>query len=83
MANNKKAEKFIENRAAEMRNACEEDIARMAEEVQADVNRERNRKCATELYDAYQAYIEVGFAKEEAWELIRILVSNGTKKTMF
>lgn len=83
MANNKKAEQFIENRAAEMRNACEEEITRMAEEVQADADREQNRKCASALYDVYQAYIEAGFAKEEAWELIRIFVSNNTKKTLF
>lgn len=83
MATNKKAEKFIENKAAEMRNVCEEEISRMVEEVQADADRGQNRKCAAGLYDVYQAYIEVGFTKEEAWELIRILVSNGTKKTLF
>lgn len=77
------AQKFIENRAAEMRNSCEEEISRMTEEVKVEEQKETNRKTAAGLYDIYQSYIEAGFSKEEAWELVKILMSNGTRRTLF
>ena len=80
---NKKAEEFIKNRAAEMRGRCEEEITQMTEEVKTEAEKEQNRKSAAALYDMYQSYIEAGFSKEEAWELVRILITNGTKRTLF
>ena len=55
----------------------------MTEEVKTEAEKEQNRKSAAALYDVYQSYIEAGFAKEEAWELVRILITNGTKRTLF
>ena len=40
-------------------------------------------KSATALYDVYQSYIGAGFTQEEARELVKILMTNGTKRTLF
>lgn len=76
------AKKRIQNRAAEMRNQCEQDIVQMTEEATAFEQHEQNRKSAVALYDIYQCYIDTGFSKEEAWELVKILMVNGTKRTL-
>ena len=76
------AKKRIQNRAAEMRNQCEQDIVQMTEEATAFEQHEQNRKSAVALYDIYQCHIDTGFSKEEAWELVKILMVNGTKRTL-
>lgn len=32
-----------------------------------------------ELHEMYQAYVTAGFTDEQAWELVKILMLNGTK----
>lgn len=35
---------------------------------------------AQELYEVYEAYTKAGFTEEQAWELTKIIVNNGTTK---
>lgn len=73
----------IEANATDMRNRCEEEISRMAEEItQADTH-EDIRKSAVQLHDMYMSYIEAGFTEEQAWELTTIAFGNATKRTLF
>lgn len=41
---------------------------------------ETKNDAAQELYEMYEAYTEAGFTEEQAWELMKIIVNNGTTK---
>ena len=38
---------------------------------------------AQELHRMYTSYINAGFTEEQAWELVRIITTNSTKRTLF
>lgn len=45
------------------------------------VNRvESKNNSANELYEMYQSFITAGFTDEQAWELTKIIIDNGTTK---
>lgn len=41
---------------------------------------ETKDNAAQELYELYESYNKVGFTEEQAWELTKIIVNNGTAK---
>ena len=41
---------------------------------------ETKNDAAQELHEMYEAYTEAGFTEEQAWELMKIIVNNGTTK---
>lgn len=41
---------------------------------------ETKNDAAQEFYEMYEAYTKAGFTKEQAWELTKIIVDNGTTK---
>ena len=41
---------------------------------------ESKNESASELYEMYQSFITAGFNKEQAWELTKIIIDNGTTK---
>ena len=44
---------------------------------------EKYDEAAQELHNMYESYIRAGFTEEQAWELTLIVMSNGTKRTLF
>lgn len=41
---------------------------------------ESKNNSANELYEMYQSFITAGFTDEQAWELTKIIIDNGTTK---
>lgn len=41
---------------------------------------ETKDNAAQELYELYESYNKAGFTEEQAWELTKIIVNNGTAK---
>ena len=41
---------------------------------------ETKDNAAQELYELYESYNKAGFTEEQAWELTKIIVNNGTVK---
>lgn len=60
------------------------DIASAQKEMEAADRKENMDKAAKELYDQFKSFKDAGFSADQAWELTRIIVSNGTKpKSLF
>lgn len=75
----KETQKKIEAQANAMREECEAEISRMTEEVSTNERMESYDKCATELHAQYTSFVNAGFTEEQAWELVKTIVSNGTR----
>lgn len=46
-----------------------------------DANRvETKNNAAQELFELYESYVKAGFTEEQAWELTKIIINNGTTK---
>lgn len=58
-------------------------MAKTAKELTSEVKAEKYDEGATELKNLYDSYVRAGFTEEQAWELVTIMVSNGTKRTLF
>ena len=41
---------------------------------------ESKDNAAVELYEMYESYVKAGFTEEQAWELTKIIINNGTTK---
>ena len=71
MANKTKAELEVE-------------IKLLKNELNAQSKKEQLDKAATELRDTYDSFVKAGFSEEQAWEITRTLIDNGTsKKSIF
>ena len=57
----------------------EQEIAELKAHMDEQGKAENNAKAAKEMYGLYESYTKAGFSTEQAWELMRILVLNGTK----
>ena len=79
MANSKELTKAVkelhEKQTEEMR-----ELERQREEA---LKTEKYDEGVTELKNLYDSYVRAGFSEEQAWELVTIFVSNGTKRTLF
>lgn len=44
---------------------------------------EKFDETATELHNMYNSYVKAGFTEEQSWELVKIIITNSTKKGLF
>lgn len=61
----------------------EENMRNLEEEREQALKEEKYDEAAQELHNMYESYIRAGFTEEQAWELTLIIMSNGTKRTLF
>jgi len=60
-----------------------EEMRQLEQEREEALKTEKYDEGATELKNLYDSYVRAGFTEEQAWELVTIMVSNGTKRTLF
>lgn len=57
-----------------------EEMRSLEEQREAALKEEKFDEAAVELRNMYNSYVKAGFTEEQAWDLIKIIVLNGTKK---
>ena len=60
-----------------------EEIKQLEEEREKALNEEKFDEAAEELHNMYNSYVKAGFTEDQAWELVKIIMSNSTRKTLF
>lgn len=60
-----------------------EAMRQLEEEREKALNEEKFDEAAEELHNMYNSYVKAGFTEEQAWELVKIIMSNSTRKTLF
>lgn len=60
-----------------------EEMRQLEQEREEALKTEKYDEGATELKNLYDSYVRAGFTEEQAWELVTIIVSDGTKRTLF
>lgn len=61
----------------------ENEMKNLEEQREQAIKEEKYDEAAQELHNMYDSYIRAGFTEEQAWELVRIVMSNSTKRTLF
>lgn len=61
----------------------EEEMRNLEEQREQALKEEKYDEAAQELHRMYTSYINAGFTEEQAWELVRIITTNSTKRTLF
>ena len=52
-----------------MKDYYKNEIGRLKDELKKVEEHDKNLEIARGIYDLFQSYIEVGFTKEQAWEI--------------
>lgn len=78
-----KTAKELTNEVKALHEKQTEEMRKLEQEREEALKTEKYDEGATELKNLYDSYIRAGFTEEQAWELVRIMVSNGTKRTLF
>lgn len=60
-----------------------EEMKQLEEEREKALNEEKFDEAAEGLHNMYNSYVKAGFTEEQAWELVKIIMSNSTRKTLF
>lgn len=71
--------KTVEELEKEIDDSRNQITALKAELEKANRVKSKNES-ASELYELYLSFITAGFTKEQAWELTKIIIDNGTTK---
>lgn len=79
MANSKE----LTVQVAELYKKQTEEMKALEEKRDEALKEEQYDEAAVELHNMYDSYIKAGFTEEQAWELTKIVVNNGTKKGIF
>lgn len=58
-------------------------VMELEEEREKALKIEKFDEATGELHNLYKSFIKSGFTEEQAWELTKISLTNGTKKTLF
>ena len=61
----------------------EEEMRNLEEQREQALKEEKYDEAAQELHNIYQSYISAGFSEEQAWELVKIITNNTTKRSLF
>lgn len=62
----------------------EAEIKLLKDELNAQSKKEQFDKAAMEVRESYDSFVKAGFSEEQAWEITRTLINNGTsKKSIF
>lgn len=75
--------KDLTNQIKELHEKQTEEMRSLEEQREQALKEEKYDESATELFNVYNSYIKAGFTEEQAWELVTILFTNGTKRTLF
>ena len=78
-----KTSKELTQEVKELHEKQTEEMRQLEEQREKALKKEKYDESAVELHDLYESYIKAGFTEEQAWELTRIIIANGTKKTLF
>lgn len=79
MANSKE----LTAQVAELYKKQTEEMRALEEKRDEALKEEQYDEAAVELHNMYDSCIKAGFTEEQAWELTKIVVTNGTKKGIF
>lgn len=78
-----KTAKELTNEVKALHEKQTEEMRKLEQEREEALKAEKYDEGATELKNLYDSYVRAGFTEEQAWELVTIMVSNGTKRTLF
>lgn len=81
MANERTKE--LTKQVKELHEKQTEEMRLLEQQREEAIKAEKHDEAAQELHNLYDSYIRAGFSEEQAWELTKIIVSNGTKRTLF
>jgi len=79
----KEKKKQLTQQISELHKKQTEEMRTLEEQREQAIKAEKHDEAAQELHNLYDSYIRAGFSEEQAWELTKIIVSNGTKRTLF
>lgn len=66
----------LEDKVNALRSECEEKIATMVEDAEKQSKLHNYYEAAETIRDIYEAYVTAGFTEEQAWELLKINMTN-------
>lgn len=66
----------LEDKVNTLRSECEEKVATMVEDAEKQSKLHLCYETAESIRDLYEAYITAGFTEEQAWELLKITMTN-------
>lgn len=66
----------LEDKVSALRSQCEEQVAEIMADAAKKAQQNEIYKGAEMTHDLYEAYIAAGFTEEQAWELVKIMLSN-------
>lgn len=75
--------KEITNEVKALHEKQTEEMRLLEQEREDALKIEKFDGAATELKNMYDSYVRVGFTEEQAWELVKITITNATKRTLF
>ncbi len=75
--------KEITNEVKALHEKQTEEMRKLEQEREDALKTEKFDEGATELKNMYDSYVRAGFTEEQAWELVKIIMSNTTKRTLF
>jgi DNA-binding protein H-NS len=75
--------KELTEQVAELHKKQIEEMKNLEEQREQALNEEKHDETAEDTYNLYQSYIKAGFTEEQAWEIVTIILTNATKKTLF
>ena len=75
--------KELTQQIADLHKTQTEEMKNLEEQREQALKVEKYDEAAQELHNMYESYIRAGFTAEQAWELTLIVMSNGTKRTLF
>lgn len=78
-----KTAKELTNEVKALHEKQTEEMRKLEQEREEALKAKKYDEGATELKNLYDSYVRAGFTEEQAWELVTIMVSNGTKRTLF
>lgn len=66
----------LEDKVNALRSECEEKVATMVEDAEKQSKLHDYYEAAEIVRDVYEAYVTAGFTEEQAWELLKINMTN-------
>ncbi len=66
----------LEDKVNALRSECEEKVASMVEDAEKQAHLHTCYEAAENIRDLYEAYVTAGFTEEQAWELLKITLTN-------
>lgn len=66
----------LEDKDNALRSECEEKVASMVEDAEKQSQLHSFYEAAENIRDLYEAYVTAGFTEEQAWELLKITMTN-------